>query len=140
MPPVTEGLSSRVCRAASLLAGAHRLSCEPFGVRTHAASAASAVRSMTPGRLYLYIAVLDRLAQNLQDVPSKLWQFVQKQNTGVCQQHLPWHRHPSPTDQAHVRDRMVGTRHQDMMHTTPAWPSTCRLHLSALAATIFRLR
>jgi hypothetical protein len=52
-------------------------------VLTRSASAASAAKSETCGRLYLYDALLEGLAQHLQDVAAARRPFIQKENPMV---------------------------------------------------------
>jgi hypothetical protein len=58
-------------------------------------------------RLYACDAVLEGLAQHLQDVASELREFIQEENAMVRQRHFPRHRQLAPTDQAYIGDRMV---------------------------------
>jgi hypothetical protein len=51
--------------------------------------------------------VLERLAQGLEDVASELRPFIEKEHAVVRQRHLARQRHPAPTDQAQVRDRLM---------------------------------
>jgi hypothetical protein len=62
---------------------------------------------MTCQRLYAYDTLLERLAQDLQDVATELRQFIQKEHLMVRQRHLAGQRHLSPTDPAHIGDRVV---------------------------------
>jgi hypothetical protein len=60
------------------------------------------------GRLYACNALLEGLAQVLQDVAFALGQLVQKAHAVVRQRHLTRHRHLAAADQADVRDGVVG--------------------------------
>jgi hypothetical protein len=53
-------------------------------------------------------ALLDRLAQTLEDVAAELWQFTQEEHTVVRRQHLTRHRDMPDPDQLHLQDRVVG--------------------------------
>jgi hypothetical protein len=90
---------------------ATQATCEPVAVCTRAASSArtaSPVRSRTCGRLYAGDAVLERLAQDLEDLAAELGQFIQEVHAVVGQRHLARPRHVAPADQPGVRDGMVG--------------------------------
>jgi hypothetical protein len=72
---------------------------------------------MTCGRLYVYETLLERLAQDLQDVAAELRLLIQKENPVVRQRHVAWPRHLAPADQPDVRDGVMGgakraSRHQ----------------------------
>lgn len=53
-------------------------------------------------------ALLDRLAQNLEDIAAELWQFTQEELTVVRQRHLTQHGDMPAPNQLHIRDRVVG--------------------------------
>jgi hypothetical protein len=55
-----------------------------------------------------YETLLQRLAQDLEDLAAALGQLIQEEHAVVGQRHLARHRHLAPTDQVHVRDGMVG--------------------------------
>jgi hypothetical protein len=57
-------------------------------------------------RLYLYDALLQRLAQNLQDVTPELRQFIEEENAVVRQRPLAKPGEVSAADQPHSRDRL----------------------------------
>jgi hypothetical protein len=80
----------------------------PRGMVIWVASASTAARSRTCGRFYSCDTLLEGLAQDLQDVASELRQFIQKEHAMVRQGHLPLHWHLAPTDQPHVRNRVMG--------------------------------
>jgi hypothetical protein len=63
---------------------------------------------MTFWRLYSYETLetlLERLAQDLQDVAAELRQLIQKENPVVRQRHFAWPRHLPATDQPSLRNR-----------------------------------
>jgi hypothetical protein len=67
--------------------------------------------------LYAYDTRLARLAQDLKDMAAEPGQFIHEAHAMVGQGHVARHRHVAPTDQAHIRDRMMGgatraSRHQ----------------------------
>jgi hypothetical protein len=72
------------------------------------ANSAKPLRSRTCGRLYLYDTLLKRLAQDFQDVSCALGQLVQEEHAVVRQRHLPGPRHLPTTDQANVREGVIG--------------------------------
>jgi hypothetical protein len=62
---------------------------------------------MTCGRLSVKNALLERLAQDFQDVACALGQFVQKEHAVVRQRHLPGHRHLPAANQPDIREGVV---------------------------------
>jgi hypothetical protein len=84
----------------------------PFSARataamSRAAKAAKARRFMTPARLYLCDTLLERLAQDFQDVAAELRQFIQQEHAVVRQRPLAGQRHLAPADQPHIRDGVM---------------------------------
>jgi hypothetical protein len=77
---------------------------------TSSARTASAVGSMTCGSLYAYGTFLERLAQDLQDVPAKLRQLIEEEYPVVRQRDFPRNRHLAAADQPHVGDGGCGVR------------------------------
>ena len=69
---------------------------------------ASAIRSLTCKGLYVSDAVLERLAQDLEDMAAELGPFIQEEHAIVGQRHLPRHRHVAPADQPRIRDGVMG--------------------------------
>jgi hypothetical protein len=53
---------------------------------------------MTCRRLYAYDTLLERLAQDLQDVASELRQFIRKEHLMVRQRHVAGQRHLAAAD------------------------------------------
>jgi hypothetical protein len=53
-------------------------------------------------------ALLDRLAQTLEDVAAELWQFTQEEHAVVRQRHLTQHGDMPAPNQLHIRGRVVG--------------------------------
>jgi hypothetical protein len=58
--------------------------------------------------LYSGEAVLDRLAQDLEDMAAELGQFFQEAHAMVRQRHLARHGYPAATDQPCIRVGVVG--------------------------------
>jgi hypothetical protein len=87
--------------------GDYGVSSAPGGVRNRAAIAARVSRSRRRGRSYACDTVLERLAQDLQDVAAKLRQLIQEQHAMVRQRHLARQRHMVRADQPHVRYGVV---------------------------------
>jgi hypothetical protein len=56
------------------------------------ANSVKVLRSRTPARLYVYDTLLQRLAQDLQDMPPALRQFLQAAHAVMCPRHLARHR------------------------------------------------
>src|SRR5262245_60782978 len=80
---------------------------EPHEVVSRAAKVAKPLKSSTPAKLYVYETLLQGLAQHLQDMAAALRQLIQEQHAVVGQRHLARHRHVAPTDQLHIRDRLM---------------------------------
>jgi hypothetical protein len=59
-------------------------------------------------RLSAHDILPERLTQDLQDVASELWQFIQEEHTVVGQRHFARHRHVAPTDQPDMGDGVLG--------------------------------
>jgi hypothetical protein len=57
----------------------------PLGVQSRAVSTVSAIRSRTRRRLSACDAILERLAQDLQDMAAELGQFIQEEHAMVDQ-------------------------------------------------------
>jgi hypothetical protein len=93
---------------------------EPLTLSSRAAQVARRLRSSTPAKLYVYETILERLAQDLQDMAAELGQFIQEEHTIVGQRHFARHRHVAAADQPRIRDGMMGraTRAgRDQRHT-----------------------
>jgi hypothetical protein len=75
---------------------------EPPEVVSRAATVAKILISRTRAILYVYETLLEWLAQDLQDMAAKLRQLIQKEDTVVCQPHIPRHRDLPPADQPHI--------------------------------------
>jgi hypothetical protein len=58
--------------------------------------------------LYIYDTLLERLAQDLQNMAAELGPFIQEEHAMVGQRHLAGHRHVAPTDQPRIREGVVG--------------------------------
>jgi hypothetical protein len=63
---------------------------------------------MTPTRWYSRAAVLEGLAQALQDMAAELGPCIQEEHAVVGQRRLAGHRHVAATDQPRIRDGLVG--------------------------------
>ena len=61
-----------------------------------AVSVTNMARSGTPARLYVYDTLLERLAQDLEDMAAEHGQFIQEQHAMVSQRHVARHRHVAP--------------------------------------------
>ncbi len=51
--------------------------------------------------------LLERLAEDFQDVALALGEFIQEEDTMVRQGHLPWQGPLAAADHAHLRDRVL---------------------------------
>jgi hypothetical protein len=71
------------------------------------ASATSAVRFMTFGRLYSDDTLLERLPQDLQDMAAALGPCIQAAHAVVGQRHLARQRHVAPADQPYIGDDVM---------------------------------
>jgi hypothetical protein len=63
---------------------------------------------MMCGRLSRYDALLERLAQDFEDMAAELGQFIQEEDAIMGQRHFTRHRHMAPTDQPRIRDGVMG--------------------------------
>jgi hypothetical protein len=79
-----------VAIAAEVMAGYGPL-LEPPEVASRAAKVATTLKSRTPARLYVYDAVLQGLAQDLQDMPFELGQPVEEEDAVMRQRRLAGH-------------------------------------------------
>jgi len=70
---------------------------------TRIAKSVTLLRSMTCGRLYVYDPILQRLAQDLEDMAAELRGFIPKEHPVVGQGHLARHG-DVPAHQPHIRD------------------------------------
>jgi hypothetical protein len=77
-------------------------------VMSCAAKAAKALRFMTPARLSVYDTLLERLAQDLEDMAAELGPFIHEKHAMVRSRHVARHRHVAPADQPRIRDGMMG--------------------------------
>jgi hypothetical protein len=88
---------------------------------------ASSEKSRTPAKLYVYETILERLAQDLQDMAAKLGPFIQEEHAVVGQRHLAGHGDVAPTGQPRIRNgvRQGPTRAHGHEGYVPAgWPVT----------------
>jgi hypothetical protein len=58
-------------------------------------------------RLSIYEALLERLAQGLEDVAAELRQLIQEEHAVVRQRHFPRRLHLAAADQADIGDGLV---------------------------------
>ena len=72
----------------TVVAGGYRERPESLTAMTWRAKSARALRFRTCGRLYSCETILQRLAQDLEDMPPELRQFIQEEHAVVCQRHL----------------------------------------------------
>jgi hypothetical protein len=72
------------------------------------ANSANVWRLRKCGRLSVENTLLERLAQDLENMAAELGQFIQEEHAVVGQRHLAGHRHLTPADQPHVRDGAAG--------------------------------
>jgi len=77
---------------------------------SRAAKVAKTLRSRTPAKLYVYETLLERLAQDLEDLAAALGPCIQEAHAMVGQRHVARHRHVAPADQPRIRDGVVGGR------------------------------
>jgi hypothetical protein len=101
------GRATSAVGTAMVVMGSYRTLTRRFEVMSRAANATKALRSRTCGRLYPENTILERLAQDFQDVAFELGQFTQKEPAVVRQRHLPGRGDLPAADQAHVRDGVV---------------------------------
>ena len=66
------------------------------------------LRSRTPARLSVEDTLLERLAQDLEDMAAELGPFIQEAHAMVGQRLLARHRHVAPANQPRIRDGVVG--------------------------------
>jgi hypothetical protein len=98
----------------TMVVGGYYPRLEPTEVMSRAAKVAKTVGSRTPTKSYSCEAILERLAQHLQDVAPELRQFIQKEDAVGRQRHFARPRQRPATDQTYIRDgemwRMTGAR------------------------------
>ena len=59
---------------------------------------------------YVYDTLLQRLAQDHQNMAAQLGQFIQEEHVVMDQRHFARHRHMASADQPHIRDGVMGVR------------------------------
>jgi hypothetical protein len=82
-----------------------RAACAPMADCTRAMPSDRTTSAATPmmcGRLSRYDALLERLAQDFEDMAAELGQFIQEAHAMVGQRHVARHRHVAPTAQPHI--------------------------------------
>jgi hypothetical protein len=72
------------------------------------ANSAKELRSRTPAKLYVYDTLLERLAQDLEDLAAALGPFIQEAHAVMSQRRVARHRHMAPADQPRIREGVVG--------------------------------
>jgi hypothetical protein len=87
-----------------VLMGSYWTRPERLTVSSRVAMSAISLRLKTLWILYSCDALLERLAQHLQDVVPELRQFIQKENTVVRQRYIARPRQRTATDQPYIRD------------------------------------
>jgi hypothetical protein len=75
---------------------------------TRRANSAKIWRSRTPARLYLCDPILERLAQDLEDMAAARRPCIQEEHAVVGPRHLARHRHVAPADPPHIGDGVMG--------------------------------
>jgi hypothetical protein len=88
-------------------------------------------------RLYSYETLLERLAQDLEDMAAELGPCIQEEHAVVGQRHLARHRHVAPTDQPHIRARVVGGRNGRVVTNAvraPVRPATRWMRVVSMAS------
>jgi len=106
-------------------------------VVSHTANSARILRPKTPARLYSYDTLLERLAQDLQDMAAALGQFIQAAHAVVGQRYLARRRHVAPADQPHIGDGVMGgaTRPgRDQRLRSPVMPATRGIRVVSMAS------
>jgi hypothetical protein len=88
--------------------GGYRPQPECFTAITRRANSAKVLGFRTPAKLYVYETILERLAQDLQDMAAELGPCIQEEHAIVGQRHFTRHRHVAPADQPRIRDGVVG--------------------------------
>jgi hypothetical protein len=95
------------------------------------------MRYRTPAKLYVYETLLERLAQDLQDMAAELGQFIQEEHAIVGQRHFARHRHVAPADQPRIREGVVG-RAKGRVVTHAVWspvrPATRWIRVVSIAS------
>ena len=83
---------------------------EPLMLSSRTAKVARRLRFRTPAKLYVDETILERLAQDLQDMAAELGPCIQEEHAIVGQGHFARHRHVAPADQPDIRDGVMGGR------------------------------
>ncbi len=92
---------------------------------------------ITPARLYLYDTLLQRLAQDLQDMAAELGELIQEEHAIVGQRHFARHGDLAPTDQPRIRDGMEGARQGPVVTKavrSPVRPATRCMRVVSMAS------
>jgi hypothetical protein len=100
---------------------------EPPAVVSRAAKLATTLQSRTPAKLYSRDTLLQRLAQDLDNMAPDLRPFIQEENVVVRPRDLARHGEVPAAGQPHVRDRMMGARNGRVVTTVvraPVRPAT----------------
>jgi hypothetical protein len=100
----------------------HRTPPESLSIISRPAKSARESRSKTRGRLYLCDPLLQRLAQDLEDMPPALRPFIQDEHAVGRPQSLARRGQVPAADQPHIRDGVIGARRGWVMTNRPAPP------------------
>jgi hypothetical protein len=92
----------------TMVMGSYSTRPKRLAVNSRTAKLTKSLKFMTLWRLYSYDTLLERLAQDLQDVAVELRQFIQQEHPVVRPRYVAGPRHLPPTDQPHIGDRVVG--------------------------------
>ena len=84
---------------ATVVIGSYRPLPEPPKFVSRAAKVAKTLKLRTPAKLYIYESLLERLAQDLEDMAAELGPCIQEEHAMVGQRHVTRHRHVAPADQ-----------------------------------------
>jgi hypothetical protein len=104
---LSETLKMAVFAATATVSGYWALS-SSLEIISCAAKAAKELRSRTSAKIYVYQTLLERLAQDLQDMAAALGPCIQEAHAVVGQRHLAGHRHVTTADQPRIRNGLVG--------------------------------
>ena len=91
----------------TMVVGGYHALPESFTATICKANSAKEVRSRTPAKLYVYGTLLERLAQDLEDLAAALGPFIQEAHAMVGQRLVARHRHMAAADQPRIREGVV---------------------------------
>jgi hypothetical protein len=87
--------------------GGYRALPDPLTAIALMANLMNVLRSRTPVRLYVYDAVLERLAQDLEPMAAELRPCIQEEDAVVGPRHVARPRHVAPADQPDRREGVM---------------------------------